>query len=352
MNDDFFDYVDFKGLLPLIENPNIIEVQYNGREVWVKEVDGQDRIEKCNITDDEIMIIAKQCANKEKTYFNDLNPILDADVDIGLAYTLRINVLHPILSKKITMTVRKVTTHMLLTDEKIVTENYMTKSVLELLIAITKSGCNILVSGIAGVGKTELIKYFTSFIDESKKLITIEDARELNLLHLFPNRNIESLETSTKIGYKELIKSSLRHSPDYIIIAEMRGKEVEDVISSVLSGHKLISTIHAKDSSMIPDRMMAMMDMDGKSELEVRKIIHSIIDFGIHIELIERERRVVQICEYTFDSQGVPVTNIVYSLSINAENEIIHTSHKLSSKNNARYTSSGQYKKLKISGWL
>ncbi len=161
----------------------------------------------------------------------------------------------------------------------------MSASALKFLKYCVRSRCNIMVSGLPGSGKTELVKFLTSFISDDERVISIEDSYELRYQNLHPHRDCVSLKVNERFDYDDALKASLRQRPNWILVSEIRGKEVRNLLNSVSTGTYLLSTIHAKNAREIPLRMLYMMeDVDLSSQVVLDRLYEA-IDIGVHIDL-------------------------------------------------------------------
>ncbi|WP_208443852.1 ATPase, T2SS/T4P/T4SS family, partial [Pantoea agglomerans] len=104
---------------------------------------------------------------------------------------------------------------------------------------------NIVISGETGTGKTEFQKLLASFIDFKYKIVLIEDTAETFLKEMFPDKDILSWLTSADVTITDLIKAALRNNPRWILVTETRGKEAYEMIQAVLSGHHVVTSLHA-----------------------------------------------------------------------------------------------------------
>ena len=177
----------------------------------------------------------------------------------------------------------------------------------EFLKAAVKSGYNCFVSGGTSSGKTTLLNVLSEFIPKGERVITIEDSAELQINSV---DNLVRLETRNSnssgceaITIKDLIKTALRMRPDWVIVGEVRGAEVADMLQAMNTGHFSMSTGHANSSKDMITRLEAMYLQNAEIPLEsIRRQIASGIDIMIHLERGENGiRRVTEISEVTFD---------------------------------------------------
>jgi pilus assembly protein CpaF len=182
----------------------------------------------------------------------------------------------------------------------------LTPEIGEILKAIVKSRLNVLISGGTGSGKTTLLNVLSRFIPENERIVTIEDAAELQLKqdHLARlETRPPNIENRGEITQRDLVRNSLRMRPDRIIVGEVRGKEAFDMLQAMNTGHDgSLTTIHAnspRDALMRLETMVAMANFDIPSEF-LRRYISSAINVVIHVSrLTDGKRKLVSVQEIT-----------------------------------------------------
>ncbi len=270
---------DFTVLNPYIEDDYITDINYNGEQLWV------DHLKKgrymINDFDQhhECMQIGYRFANYANLTFNAVSPVVEAETD-----QLRISLIHSSVCKKISISIRKTPTVMRLNDRLLKRQNYAPMWVIKFLIECVKIKCNIIVSGLPGAGKTELVKYLSQYIEANQRVITIEDTYELRYADLHPKSDCVSLKVNDRFDYPAAIKACLRQRPDWMLVSEVRGKEVVNLFQSVSTGANLLSTIHAPSARHIPRRLLHMFPGVELSNEVLNQMICDVIDVGIHIE--------------------------------------------------------------------
>jgi pilus assembly protein CpaF len=182
----------------------------------------------------------------------------------------------------------------------------LTPEIADLLKGIVRAKLNVLISGGTGSGKTTLLNTLSRFIPEEERIITIEDAAELQLKqeHLVRlETRPPNIEGKGEINQRDLVRNSLRMRPDRIIVGEVRGQEAFDMLQAMNTGHDgSLTTIHAnspRDALMRVETMVAMTGLEIPSEF-LRKYISSAINVVIQsARLADGTRKITSIQEIT-----------------------------------------------------
>ena len=316
MNDSIFDKLDFGLFKSLIDNDDITDISYcNHGQIWVRSLtDGSKRVEIEGLNDAFVEKLAFQCSNVMGTTFNNAKPFLDAE-----STELRLNFVHDsIATNGIAVVIRKTPAKIRLNREKLLSEDYFTANIHDILMKCVEGHCNIMVSGETGSGKTEFVKYLASHTKENEKIITIEDTLELHLDRIFPHRDIVAMKTNNVASYSEVLVTCMRQNPKWILLSEVRSAEaVTAVRNSISSGHNILSTIHADKASAIPYRMYSLLE----SDIDVDQFLNTIyryIQLGVHIkayyskEYGKFHREVDEVVEFYVDEDNKPQTHVLY----------------------------------------
>ena len=176
----------------------------------------------------------------------------------------------------------------------------------ELIKGVIKARLNILISGGTGSGKTTMLNVFSRFIPEDERIITIEDSAELQLKQEHVIRletRPQNVEGKGEVTQRDLMRNSLRMRPDRIIVGEVRGAEVLDMLQAMNTGHDgSITTIHAnspRDALMRMETLMAITGLNITVEA-VRRYISSALDIIIHLaRLVDGSRKLISFQEIT-----------------------------------------------------
>lgn len=302
----------------LLADDQITEIMVNGiNDVYV-EIDG--RIVKDEsvsfINDTHIIRTIQRIVQPLGRTIDAANPMVDARLRDGS----RLNAIIPPLSLKgPVLTIRKFSKN-LDNVEDLLRKGTITNDMALFLDACVKAKLNILISGGTGTGKTTLLNILSSFIDNSERIITIEDAAELKL----HQNHVISLETRLvnyegegEVTIRDLVRNSLRMRPDRIIVGEVRGKEAFDMLQAMNTGHEgSLTTLHSNSVGDALNRLETMMLMN---EMEipvsaVRGYIENAIDIVIQIDrLTDGRRRVTSIAEVVGMKDGKIEMNEIFA---------------------------------------
>ncbi len=297
----FNDIRGFGLIQELIDDDSISEIMVNSSDDIFIEQGG--KIKKLDYGFDKpesLNHIIQSMVSKVDRTVNESVPIVDARLKDGS----RINVvLPPIALDGATLTIRKFPKNPL-KFEDLIENKTISEEALSFLSDLVKDRYNIFISGGTSSGKTTFLNVLSNAIPESERIITIEDSAELNIQRVqnvvrmeSRNRNVEG---KGEVSIRDLIKTSLRMRPDRIIVGEVRGEEVFDMLQAMNTGHDgSLSTGHSNSSRDMLSRLETMMLMAVNMPLKaVRQMIVSSIDIIVHLsKLSDGRRRVEEICK-------------------------------------------------------
>jgi pilus assembly protein CpaF len=318
------DMVGFGPLEPLLRDDTISDIMVNGPDAVFVERRGKLQKSQVRFRDSEhaAMVAQKMVATIGRRV-DESSPLCDARLPDGS----RVNVIFPPLALDgPCISIRKFTKKKL--DFAAMVENgSMIPAVARLLEIAARSRCNILISGGTGSGKTTLLNALSRMISADERVVTIEDAAELQL----QQPHVVRLETRTanlegrgEINQRELLRNALRMRPDRIIVGEVRGTEAYDMLQAMNTGHDgSISTVHAnttRDAASRVENMVQMATVNLPARA-VRTQIVSAVDLIIQIERMrDGVRRVSQISDVCGMEGDVITMNDVVSFEYEGEN--------------------------------
>ncbi len=319
------DILGYGPLEPLLEQDNIADIMVNGYSSVFIEVNG--KIEKTDVrfrSNQQLMNVCQRIVNQVGRRVDESSPICDARLLDGS----RVNVIAPPLAiDGPTLTIRKFRKDKLTIDE-LVSFGSISPEGANVLSIIGASRCNVIISGGTGSGKTTLLNCMTSFIDKGERVITCEDAAELQLQQPHVVRletRPPNLEGKGKITMTDLVKNCLRMRPERIIVGEVRGREAFDLLQAMNTGHDgSMGTLHANSPREAISRIESMITMGGFSlpVKTIREMIVGSVDVIIQASrLRDGSRRITHITEVIGMEGEVPVTQDIFIYDIEGEDE-------------------------------
>ena len=274
-------------LQALFRDPDISEIMVNGPGSVFVEKEG--RIEPSELaleSDSKVIEMVRRIIGPLNLRLDETSPMVDARLPDGS----RLNaVIPPLCLNGPTVTIRRFRPSPFTVDE-LVGRGAMTAEMASFLQGAVKSRANIIVSGGTSSGKTTLLNVLSSFIPETERLITIEDAAELKIEH----SHVVSLESRPpniegrgEVTVRDLVRNALRMRPDRIIVGEVRGAEALDMLQAMNTGHPgSLSTAHANSPRDLLDRLETMVLMSDVmlNQEAVRRQVGSALDLILHTE--------------------------------------------------------------------
>ena len=289
------------GILELfLDDETVHEIMINGPEhIFLETKTGMMSVEDRFDSVEELEEIMRNIAASVHREINELNPILDARLPDGS----RVNAIYKnIVADGPVLTIRKFAKERIrMTD--LLDYGSLTRECAEDLSRYVACGYNIFVSGGTSSGKTTFLNALSEYVPNSERVIVIEDSRELQLSHI---ENLVQLEChqANSLGKGEvtmdmLIRASLRMRPDRIIVGEVRGKEVADMLQAMNTGHYGMSTGHGNSAEGMLRRLEAMYLMGVQIPMDaIRAQIVEGIDLMVHLRRMDDgRRRVVEVQE-------------------------------------------------------
>jgi pilus assembly protein CpaF len=290
-------------LEPLLKDDSVADILINGPDVIYVERRGKMERTNTRFKDDaHLLRIVNKIVSAVGRRVDESQPLCDARLLDGS----RVNVaVRPIAVDGALVSIRKFSKKKLSLD-KLVEVGALRPQMMELLSQATKCKTTIIISGGTGSGKTTMLNALSAFIPEDERLITIEDAAELQLQQPHVARmetRPPNLEGKGEIRQRDLIKNALRMRPDRVILGECRGEEAFDMLQAMNTGHEgSMATIHANNPREAISRLEQMIGMAGlpMSQTSIRGQIAAAIRLVVQLQRhSDGKRRVTSVAEIT-----------------------------------------------------
>jgi len=290
-------------LEPLLWDDDVSDILVNGPNQVYVERQGKLYLTDVRFNDDQhLMLIIDRIVSQVGRRVDEASPMVDA----RLADGSRINaIIPPLALDGPSLSIRRFGKKRYTVDDLIEKET-VTADMVEFMQAIVKARLNVLVCGGTGSGKTTMLNCMSSFIPSDERIVTIEDSAEL----LLQQPHVVRLETRPpnvegkgEVTQRELVKNCLRMRPDRIIVGEVRGGEVFDMLQAMSTGHDgSIATVHANTPRDAIQRLEMMMLLSGASipQRAMRQQIASALNLVVHVSrLADGSRKMMKISEIT-----------------------------------------------------
>jgi pilus assembly protein CpaF len=304
-----FEILGLGPLEPLLRDPTITDILINRYNLVYIERHG--RLEKTTVRfqdNTHLMNIITKIVSNVGRRIDESSPMVDARLPDGS----RVNaVIPPLALDGPIVSIRRFAVNRPTLDD-LVQHKSLTPGIGQVLKAIVKAKLNILISGGTGSGKTTMLNILSGFIPADERIITIEDSAELQLQQEHVVRmetrppNIEGLGEVTQ---RDLVRNSLRMRPDRIVVGEVRGAEVIDMLQAMNTGHEgSMTTVHANSSREALVRLETMISLSGFTiqEKAMRQMMSSSLDIIIQLARhTDGTRRLISLAEITGIESGM-----------------------------------------------
>lgn len=288
-------------LEPLLTDPSVSDILVNGyNNVYVERLGKLEFTEIRFKDDDHLMRIINKIASDVGRRIDESSPMVDARLSDGS----RVNaVIPPLALDGPSLSIRRFAVERL-KMESLILLKAVTQEIGTLVEGIVKARLNVLISGGTGSGKTTLLNVLSDFIPEGERIVTIEDAAELQLQHEHVVRletRPPNIEGEGAIVQRDLVINTLRMRPDRIIVGEVRGPEAFDMLQAMNTGHDgCLTTVHANSARDALSRMETMVAMTG-TDIPIKNLRHyiaSALDVVIQTaRLMDGSRKVISLQE-------------------------------------------------------
>jgi len=280
----------------LLKDPTISDVLVNGCDQVYVERYGKLVLTDVKFRDNRHLIhtIQRMVARVGRR-IDESSPMVDARLPDGS----RVNaIIPPLALRGPTLSIRRFSTTPI-SAEDLVRNRAITTEMLAYLQLAVRAKCTMLITGGTGSGKTTLLNVLSAFIPSDERIITIEDSAELRLRqpHVVPlESRPANLEGKGEVTIRDLVKNALRMRPDRIVVGEVRGAEVLDMLQAMNTGHDgSLATIHANSPDDAVSRLMTMLGMAGTklTEETMVSMVARALHIVVHVSRMQDGRRAV-----------------------------------------------------------
>jgi pilus assembly protein CpaF len=327
------DILGYGPIEPLLRDDSVTEVMVNGFDkVYVERNGKLERSDVRFVDESHVMRIIDKIVSQVGRRVDESSPMVDARLPDGS----RVNaIIAPLALNGPTLTIRKFSRDPY-TINDLITFGTLTARSAQFIAAGVKGKLNVLISGGTGTGKTTTLNAVSAFIPGDERIVTIEDAAELQLQqeHVITLESRPSnIEGTGEIKIRELVRNALRMRPDRIIVGEVRGAETLDMLQAMNTGHEgSLTTIHANSPRDALSRLETLV-MTGGVELPhraIREQIASAFDLLIQIQrLVDGSRRVTHITEVLGMEADVVTMQDIFVASPPREDDSHDGAHRL-----------------------
>ncbi len=290
-------------LEPLLQDPTISDILVNGhKQVYVERKGLLEITNVCFRDNSHLLRIIDKIVSQVGRRVDESNPMVDARLSDGS----RVNAIVPPLAVDgPLLSIRRFGTDKLMPQD-LVEKQALTAGMMELLESAVKARLNIIIAGGTGAGKTTLLNAMSAFISPKERIVTIEDAAELQLKQPHVVRletRPANIEGQGAVRQRQLLVNSLRMRPDRIVLGEVRGEEALDMLQAMNTGHDgSLTTVHANTPRDAVSRLEVMVSLANANMqmVSIRQQIASAVHVLVQAaRLSDGSRRVVSVTEVT-----------------------------------------------------
>lgn len=282
-----------------ILNEDITDIEWDGYNLWITDLKRGSYVSNKKLSECYVENLSIRLSNIMKTSFNRSYPILEANTE-----DLRISIWHESRCGKKSVAVRKIPQKLRFGHAELVRSGYAPENLINLVENCIKAHLNCVICGQPHAGKTELLKYLSTFIPDNEKVGVYEDNQEIHYRKINPGKKCVEFFVDSRFSYSQIIKAGLRHNIDWVLLSESRGREVLDLMNSLSTGAYCMTTMHLDDVRGMPDRMYNML---GENNITHRFInnVYKYIDVAIMVECDKmQKRKITQVAFFTHDDNS------------------------------------------------
>ena len=277
----------------LLREPGVTDVLVNGpREVYVDRGQGLERTDLDLGSDDDVRRLAQRLATSTGRRLDDASPFVDACLPDGI----RLHAALPPLAVDGTVLSLRVPSRRALTLDDLVTCGTVDETGAQALADLISSRTSFLVSGGTGAGKTTILGALLGLEEPQRRVVIVEDATELHPDHPHVVRlqsRVANAEGAGTVSLRDLVRQALRMRPDRLVVGEVRGPEVVDLLIALNTGHEGgCGTVHANSAADVPARIEALALLAGLDRAAAHALLASAVRAVVHVARAGSDRQV------------------------------------------------------------
>ena len=305
------------GLGPLEELlflPNLTDILVNRfDDVWIDRGNGLEKTEIRFSSETAAQEFAKRIATQGHRRLDEAQPFVDIQTDAGLRFHA---MLPPISSTGVTISIRTPLRNSLSLEDMLANGNLNTATY-QAICEVIENQKSFIVSGGTGSGKTTLLAAMLAKVPKAERIVVIEDSSELSISHphvVGIQTRLSNSEGAGGITMTDLVRQSLRMRPDRIVVGEVRGKEISDLLLALNTGHKgSATTIHADEATSVPTRIEALGLLAGLPREAIHAQMHSAFEVVIQMrDARQGERGVAELAKFIRATDGTVTTQSLF----------------------------------------
>lgn len=281
-------------LQPLIETPGVTDVLVNGTQpVWWDRGSGLEPTDIRFTSESDVRKYAQRLASIAGRRLDDSAPMVDAQLPDGTRLHC---VLAPIATTGTAISLR-IPSPTTITLDHLLDSGSINRELHDLLVAIIDSRLAFLISGGTGSGKTTVLSALLAHVSPDHRIVIVEDSAELNPIHAHVVRmqsRLANVEGAGAITLRDLVRTSLRMRPNRIVVGEVRGAEVVELLSALNTGHEGgCGTVHANSPTHVPARLEALGLTAGLDRTALHALMAAGLDAVIHVQRLSSGQRIM-----------------------------------------------------------
>lgn len=266
-NQRIVEFVENSFLKPLLSKEGVTDISYNGESLFYQDNHKGRKRALIHVAPEEVSDFLRQIANLSEKQFSYMNPVLDVSFARYRLNAMFSSIVRVLDKKSFSFSLRIGKEGSAISADS----GFFGGKSRSILLKALADGSSIVVAGETGSGKTELQKWLLLNMADNTRVIVIDNVEELELSRVESGIDLTSWRIDSRFpesSFSSLIRTALRNNPDYILVAEVRGDEMHDALRSAMSGHPIITTLHARDLESVPARMARMAQIDPKMSLK------------------------------------------------------------------------------------